>query len=265
MAHCRASRDRREMLPRVLASWDGRVDMVICDDKFAGAWSTVRAAWEEALELSGGKGHLMVAQDDMRLAKGGADMIEGICAARPDDVLSFRWSDESEAWMESWVEAEDQCFVQVADIWSGGCAAVPAPLVKRFLAWSVQWEKVLREVPYHKPEYVDDMLKHRDDTRLDCAFLAWDIPVWRCRWSLLEHLGDVSEVRMGVRPPSVEVNLVRDVAELPPLTDPRWTATEVPTCLTVPDGYRNLVEVLFGDHADRLGLGHCRFQYERSI
>lgn len=269
LAHARFSRDRRELLlgtpgrPGVLASWDGRVDMVVCDSARS-AWHTVRAAWEEALELSGGQGHLMVAQDDFALARGGAALIEGLCERFPDRVFSFRWCDEVEPWAAPWVAETDQCYLQVAHAWSGGCLAVPAPLIEDFLAWSVAYERVLREVEWHKRDYVEDVLRHKDDLRLDLFLISRGVTVWRTRWSLLRHLGDISEVRMGVRPPSVEVNVVDDVDGLPPLSDPRWVGEDAPACLAIPEGYRNAVETLFGRHAGRLGLDHARFVYERS-
>lgn len=253
------------MLPDVLASWEGRVDIVVCDDRRQGAWATVRAAWEEALDLSGGQGHLIAVQDDFLMAKGGAALVEGLCEAHPERTFSFRWCDEVESWAVPWVNSTGECFIQVSHSWSGGCVALPAALVSEFLAWTVAFERVLRKVPFHKQDYVDDLLFHRDDLRLDLFLISKGITVWRTRWSLLEHIGDVSEVRMGVRPPSVEVNLVRDVAELPPLDDPRWGGENAPACLAVPHAYRNAVECLFGDWSVELGLGAARFEYERSI
>lgn len=270
MAHAKFSRDRREILlgtpkrPGVLASWDGRVDMVVCDDQRS-AWHTVRAAWEEALEISGGEGHLMALQDDFQLAAGGAALIEGLCERFPDRVFSFRWCDEVEAWAEPWVAEADECYLQVAHAWSGGCLAVPAALIEEFLAWSVDYERVLRSVEWHKRDYVEDVLRHKDDLRLDLFLISQQVTVWRTRWSLLRHLGDVSEVRMGVRPPSVEVNVVDDVSGLPPLDDPRWAGEDAPACLAIPQPYRNAVETLFGYHAGKLGLDHARFEYDRSV
>lgn len=259
LAHARFDDARRAMLPGVLDTWDGIPD-VICDDHRAGAWATVREGWERALATCDHRGHVMVAQDDFRLAAGGHKLIAGLCDRFPDRVMSFRWPAHIDPWAGPWVERDDACWLQTSYAWTGGAVVLPADVAADFLAWAVDYERVLR-ARRHRPEFLDHVLRHRDDFRLDLFLIARGHTVWRCRWSLLQHLGDEhSVVQGGPRTfPSREMHLVDTVDDLPAVDDPRWVGDDAPSAMGIHVEYRSSVERLFGDRAHELGLGHARW------
>lgn len=259
LAHARFDAARRGMLPGVLDSWEGGVAAVVHDDERRGAWATVREAWEQALALADGRGHILIAQDDYTMATGGHKLMVGLCDRYPDRVMCFRWPAKIDRWAGPWVEAEDACWIQVSYAWSGGCVAVPAELAREFLGWCEEYQRVLRSIRRHKPEFLDHVLRHRDDFRLDLWLISRRELLWRCRWSLLHHLGDISVVQGGRRAESPEMHLVDTVDDLPAVDDPRWVGWDAPSCQAIHPDYQSSVEQLFGDRAGEVGLAHARW------
>jgi hypothetical protein len=244
MAHAQFAEQRREMLPRVTASWEDRLDHIVEDRLKAGAWPTVRACWQTGLELGGHQGHVLAAQDDFVLAEGAAELMADLCEQFPDRVMSFRWPQASCSWLWHHVEKRDVCWARTNHAWTGGAVALPAALVTEFLEWAQRFD----DAGGHRYE-------HMDDARLDMWTLATGTTVWRTRWSLMKHIGDsYSVVRRNARTISPEMGLVDNVDEVVPLSDSRWAVTEVPEYTDWPEAFRLNASTMLKGRQRELGL-----------
>lgn len=244
MAHASFSRHRVELLPTITKSWGDHLHGIHCDDIRQGAWPTVRTCWRKALELAEGQGHVLAAQDDFELIPGAPELMNALSDRFPDRILAFRWPKASCSWL--WHMAVDQgkYWARCNHGWTGGAIALPAQRCEEFLEWA---------------ERFDDLggrnHNHADDARLDMWTLATKIPVWRTRWTLMNHRGDdYSVVRNAGRMPSPEMGVVASVDEIPSLDDEQWDDPEAPEYTEYPEGFRLTASTMLRGRQQALGL-----------
>lgn len=241
MAHASFSHHRRDLLPTITKSWEGRLAHIIEDDIRQGAWPTVRSCWHKALELADGQGHVLAAQDDFELVPGAAGLMDGLSDKFPDRILSFRWPQASCSWL--WHQAVDEgsFWGKVNHSWTGGAVALPVALCEEFLDWAERFD-----------EYGGYRYSHMDDARLDMWTIGTKKMVWRTRWTLMTHRGDdYSVVRSGAPNASPEMGRVSSVTEVPGLDDARWGAVDAPRYTEIPEGFRiNASTMLRGNVAE---------------
>jgi hypothetical protein len=244
MAHASFSEHRRDLLPTITKTWGDHLHDVVVDEVGRGAWPTVRACWHRALELAGGQGHVLAAQDDFSLVPGAPELMGALSNRFPERILAFRWPKASCSWLWHLAVRDDTYWAKCNHAWTGGSVALPVALAEEFLVWADRFDAA-----------GGDRYEHLDDVRLDLWALASGNPMWRLRWTLIHHEGDdYSIVRGGRRPPSPEMGVVASAAELPSLDDPKWNETEVPEYTDYPEGLRLSACAMLKGKPAELGL-----------
>lgn len=244
MAHASFSRHRQGLLPTITKSWGDALHHIIADDVQQGAWPTVRSCWHKALELADGKGHVLAAQDDFEVIPGATALMNALSDRFPDRILSFRWPRASCSWAWHQAVGMDVYWARINHAWTGGAVALPTARCEEFLTWAERFD-----------ELGGRNHQHADDARLDMWTISTGIPVWRTRWTLMNHRGDdYSVVRNAGRMPSPEMGKVASCEEIPGLDDPKWDVTEVPEYTEWPEAFRLTASTMLRGRQRELGL-----------
>lgn len=227
----------------IVETWGDHLDHIIADDVQQGAWPTVRSCWQKALEIGGGKGHVLAAQDDFSLCHGAPELMTQLCDKFPDRIISFRWAQASCSWLWHQAVDEDSAWGKVSHCWTGGAVALPAADAEEFLSWSEEFDDLGGRNHIHL-----------DDARLDLWMLATKRLVWRTRWTLMHHTGDEYSVIRRRENRSPEMGLVSSTDEVPKIDDPRWDRTDVPTYAEYPEAFRLTASTMLRGRQKDMGL-----------